>query len=101
LGALIVDRQLLKETRGSKPTFEKERLKLVSRQKMEVKQNDMKIAMQLDQKVSDQQVMLEKAGVPGFYVTNNSSEIRLQMHLLEFILRLSAMPLPQVSLDAY
>jgi len=56
----------------------------------------MKIAMQLDQKVSDQQVMLEKAGVPGFYVTNTPSEIRLQMYLLEFILKLSVLPLPVV-----
>jgi hypothetical protein len=39
--------------------------------------------------VSDQQVTLEKAGVPGFFVTNNPLDIKVQMYLLDFILRLS------------
>jgi hypothetical protein len=39
--------------------------------------------------VSDQQVTLEKAGVPGFFVTNNPLDVKLQMYLLDFILRLS------------
>jgi hypothetical protein len=39
--------------------------------------------------VSDQQVTLEKAGVPGFFVTNNPLDVKVQMHLLDFILRLS------------
>ena len=38
--------------------------------------------------MSDQQVVLEKAGVPGFYVTNNPIEIKVQVYLLAFILRL-------------
>ena len=48
----------------------------------------MKIILDLDQKVMDQQVTLEKAGVPGFFVTNNAQEIKMQMFLLEFIIRL-------------
>ncbi|XP_046553696.1 protein DGCR6-like [Haliotis rubra] len=60
----------------------------------ELKKKDMKVILDLDQKVMDQQVMLEKAGVPGFFVTNNRQEIRLQMYLLEFILRLSRMNIP-------
>lgn len=44
--------------------------------------------------VSDQQVTLEKAGVPGFFVTNKPIEIKVQMYLLDFILRLSNMNLP-------
>ncbi|GLG97121.1 Gonadal protein gdl [Gryllus bimaculatus] len=60
----------------------------------ELKQTDMKLVLQLDQKVSDQQVVLEKAGVPGFYVTNNPLEVQVQMHLLDFILRLSKMRMP-------
>ncbi|XP_071114435.1 protein DGCR6-like [Haliotis cracherodii] len=60
----------------------------------ELKKKDMKVILDLDQKVMDQQVMLEKAGVPGFFVTNNRQEIRLQMYLLEFILRLSRMNMP-------
>jgi len=57
----------------------------------ELKKHDMKLVLELDQKVSDQQVTLCKAAVPGFYVTNNSHEVRLQMHLLDFIQRLAGM----------
>lgn len=39
--------------------------------------------------MSEQQVTLEKTGVPGFHVTNNPNEVRLQMYILEFILRLN------------
>ena len=42
-----------------------------------------------DKQMSEQQVTLEKTGVPGFHVTNNPNEVRLQMYILEFILRLS------------
>ena len=64
-------------------------------------QEDMRLVTQLDQKVSDQQVRkvsdllstkyqvtLERAGVPGFYVTNNPTEVQVQMYLLEFIVRI-------------
>ena len=60
----------------------------------EVKKKDMKVIMDLDQKVMDQQVMLERAGLPGFFVTNNKQDIKLQMYLLEFINRLRYMDLP-------
>ena len=59
-----------------------------ARFKKELKQHDMKLVTQLDQKVSDQQVILERAGVPGFFVTNNPTEIQVQMHLLEFIVKI-------------
>lgn len=68
---------------------------------------DMKTILELDQivshrflsyllnnlsfvEVSDQQMTLERAGVPGFHVTNNPTEIRVQMYILEFIARLSS-----------
>uniref|UniRef100_A0A182SLR9 Gonadal protein gdl n=1 Tax=Anopheles maculatus TaxID=74869 RepID=A0A182SLR9_9DIPT len=54
-----------------------------------MKETDMKLVLHLDQKVKDQQSTLEKAGVPGFYVTDNPKEINIQMYLLDFILRLS------------
>lgn len=57
----------------------------------ELKRLDMKIIMLLDQKVMDQQVTLEKAGVPGFHVTNNPNEVHIQMYLLSFIMRLLLM----------
>lgn len=56
-----------------------------------LKETDQKLVLHLDQKVRDQQMTLEKAGVPGFYVTMIPREIKIQMHLLDFILRLSRM----------
>ncbi len=50
---------------------------------------DTNLVLELDQKVAEQQVTLENAGVPGFRVTNNPTEVRVQMHLLDFIRRLS------------
>jgi hypothetical protein len=54
----------------------------------ELRRFDMKAVMDLDQVVSEQQVTLEKTGVPGFHVTNNPTEVQLQMYILDFILRL-------------
>ncbi|XP_020798130.1 gonadal protein gdl [Drosophila serrata] len=54
-------------------------------------ESDKKIINILDQKVNDQQSTLQKAGVPGFYVTENPKEIKIQMFLLDFILRLSSL----------
>lgn len=67
---------------------------LNKKHKEELKQMDMKLVLQLDQKVADQQGILEKAGVPGFYVTNNPMEIQVQMRLCDFIIRLSKMDIP-------
>uniref|UniRef100_A0A7N8X2T6 DiGeorge syndrome critical region gene 6 n=2 Tax=Mastacembelus armatus TaxID=205130 RepID=A0A7N8X2T6_9TELE len=49
---------------------------------------DKKIVAEMDQKVIDQQNTLEKAGVPGFYITTNPQELTVQMNLLELILKL-------------
>uniref|UniRef100_A0A1A8IDP6 DiGeorge syndrome critical region gene 6 n=1 Tax=Nothobranchius kuhntae TaxID=321403 RepID=A0A1A8IDP6_NOTKU len=49
---------------------------------------DKKIVAEMDQKVIDQQNTLEKAGVPGFFVTTNPQELTMQMNLLELILKL-------------
>lgn len=54
-----------------------------------LRETDMKLIALLDQKVRDQQSTLNKAGVAGFYVTDNPKEIKIQMFLLDFILRLS------------
>ncbi|XP_011501152.1 PREDICTED: gonadal protein gdl [Ceratosolen solmsi marchali] len=76
---------------------EKESVKqsLFQKHREELKQQDMKLVMQLDQKVADQQSILEKAGVPGFYVTNNPMDIQVQMRLCDFIIRLSKMEVPR------
>lgn len=70
------------------------RASLDIKHKEELKQTDMQLVMQLDQKVADQQSILEKAGVPGFYITNNPLEIQVQMRLCDFIIRLSKMEIP-------
>lgn len=62
-------------------------MKIKHRKKM--KETDQKLVLHLDAKVQDQQKTLEQAGVPGFYVTENPKEIKIQMHLIDFILRLS------------
>lgn len=68
--------------------------RLIAIQKESLKQFDMSLVLQLDQKVADQQQILEQAGVPGFYVTTSALEVKVQMHLLDFILRLSSMTIP-------
>ncbi|XP_024084368.1 gonadal protein gdl isoform X2 [Cimex lectularius] len=62
--------------------------------KIELKEFDKKSIQQLDEKLHDQQRFLEKAGVPGFEVTDNPMQIQVQIRLLDFILRLSRMDLP-------
>ncbi|CAD7005033.1 gonadal protein gdl [Ceratitis capitata] len=56
-----------------------------------MRETDMKLIALLDQKVKDQQSTLNKAGIAGFYVTENPREIKIQMFLLDFIIRLSRM----------
>jgi hypothetical protein len=57
------------------------------RSEEELHRFDMKVVMDLDQVVSEQQVTLEKTGVAGFHVTNNPIEIQIQMYILNFIFR--------------
>lgn len=75
-----------KKTAGSNTECEREQI--LANHGVELKQADMNLILQLDQLVADQQSALEKAGVPGFYTTTNPQEIRVQMYLLEFILKL-------------
>ncbi|XP_037577917.1 protein DGCR6-like [Dermacentor silvarum] len=83
---------------GQSPDFidmaqEKETKALDQMHKDELTRVDMRIITQLDQLVSEQQVVLEKAGVPGFFVTNSPMEISIQMQLLMFITRVADSPL--------
>ena len=45
---------------------------------------DKKIVAEIDQKVIDQQNTLEKAGVPGFYITTNP-QVNLQTCLVTVV----------------
>ncbi|XP_062890381.1 protein DGCR6 isoform X2 [Mobula hypostoma] len=69
-------------------TQQRELEALDQRVKEEQRMMDEKIVLELDQKVIDQQNTLEKAGVPGFYITTNPQELTLQMNLLELILKM-------------
>ncbi|KAK6639271.1 hypothetical protein RUM43_007543 [Polyplax serrata] len=53
----------------------------------EMKNFDMRIISNLDQKVTEQQMVLETIELPSFRVTNNALEIQVQMCLLDFIIR--------------
>lgn len=70
------------------------RAAMAAKHKKQLVDVDMKLVKQLDQKVAEQQETLQKAGFPGFHVTTNSTEIKVQMFLLDFILRLSKMDVP-------
>lgn len=51
---------------------------------------DQKLVLELDQLMSDQQATLQRAGLPFFYITNDPEDIRLQMYVLGFIMKLAA-----------
>ncbi|XP_019872764.1 gonadal protein gdl [Aethina tumida] len=88
------EQEILKTYENDRDRKIEELQKFMVRQKEDLKKFDMNLVLQLDQKVSDQQQILEQAGVPGFYVTSTPIEIKVQMHLLDFLLRLSKMTIP-------
>jgi hypothetical protein len=56
---------------------------------------DLKILNELDKKVTEQQDTMKKAGVPGFYLTNDPVDLKIQMYIFEFIQNLGSMNLPK------
>lgn len=84
--SLVVNRRAA-ETLKLKQEKELEELKKF--QEEELNRIDMKIILELDQVVSDQQNTLDRAGVPGFILSNKEVDIKLQMYLLGFISELS------------
>eukprot|EP00094_Tigriopus_californicus_P009943 TCALIF_09588-PA protein Name:"Similar to gdl Gonadal protein gdl (Drosophila melanogaster)" AED:0.15 eAED:0.18 QI:0/0/0/1/1/1/3/0/158 len=68
--------------------LDREKAQLEARLEREMRLFDCDIVQAMDQKVLDQQMTLEKAGVPGFYVTNNPKDIQVQMYLIQFMARL-------------
>lgn len=90
----VQEQEILKQYEHDTNKKIEELQKFMLQQKEDLKTFDMNLVLQLDQKVADQQEILEKAGVPGFYITTNPLEIKVQMHLLDFLLRLSRMPIP-------
>ncbi|XP_066963647.1 protein DGCR6 [Macrobrachium rosenbergii] len=53
-----------------------------------------RIQQLLDQKVIEQQSTLQQVGVPGFHETDNPVEIRVQMYIMEFIVKLGGIKVP-------
>ncbi|PAA50449.1 hypothetical protein BOX15_Mlig001402g1 [Macrostomum lignano] len=92
---VAVGRQRTAEERRVRQIHERQTIELERTQADRLKKFDMKIIMELDQKVLTQQSTLEKSGVPGFFVTNSPNDIRTQMILMDFIMRLSQKKPPQ------
>lgn len=90
----IEEQDLLKEYENNSEKKIEVLQKFMIQQKEDLKEFDMKLVLELDKKVADQQKILEQAGVTGFYYTTNPIEIKVQMHLLDFLLRLSQMQMP-------
>ncbi|XP_022082107.1 protein DGCR6-like isoform X2 [Acanthaster planci] len=72
-------------------TNQKEKQALETRLEDEIRKFDERIVLELDHRVAEQQMTLEKAGVAGFFTTSKPEEVRLQMYLLEIIRKLSKM----------
>lgn len=94
---LEIVRMLVEVQHATEKHLFQQRLHFTSQQKgghnsdkvsAERREHDMKLIKQLDAKVSEQQATLERAGVPGFFVTNNPTEVQVQMYLLDFIIRI-------------
>ena len=61
---------------------------MLKAQQNELENFDISTILRLDQKVTEQQVTLEQAGVAGFYATKNPTDIKVQMILIDFICQL-------------
>ena len=66
----------------------KEQEEMVKSHQNELENQDISTILKLDHKVTEQQLTLEQAGVAGFYVTKNPTDIKVQMTLLDFICQL-------------
>lgn len=44
--------------------------------------------------VAEQQTTMQQVGVPGFHQTQNPKELKVQMYILEFIVRIAGIKLP-------
>ncbi|XP_041462248.1 protein DGCR6-like [Lytechinus variegatus] len=78
-----------------KATNEKEKEALDKKIFEEAKRMDERILIELDTCAAEQQTTLEKAGVPGFRRTHDSTECKLQMYILEFITKLHRMEMAE------
>ncbi|XP_078492824.1 protein DGCR6-like [Ciona intestinalis] len=88
-----LNRDQREDTRTCKPhnkqimqhKHEKQKVDLNERLKKELHDLDKRLLVELDQKVMMQQTTLQAAGVPGFFVTMDSKDLKLQMVILKLI----------------
>lgn len=77
------------------PRLHKDQLsELDARHAQEVSSCHERIQQLLDQKVLEQQSTLQQVGVPGFHETDSPIEIKVQMYIMEFIVKLGAIKVP-------
>lgn len=76
-----------------KGNHEKEKAELDTKLREELRLTDQKVILELDQLVTDQQSTMQQAAVPLFTVTNDATEIQVQMHVLNFIQKLAQLPM--------
>lgn len=69
---------------------EEEKTMFQQRAEKELNSLDQRLVLELDRQTSDQQATLQRAGLPFFFITNEPEDIKLQMYVLSFIIRLSA-----------
>merc|ERR1711915_760467 len=76
------------------PPLHKEQVEsLKATQEKETESNLQFILQTLDEKVTEQQTTLEKVGVPGFFVTKNPSDVKVQMYLIHLIIKVGDLSL--------
>ncbi|CAL8070553.1 unnamed protein product [Calicophoron daubneyi] len=73
---------------------EQERQHLNKRQANAFRSMTSHIVHAMDGRVIEQQTALEQAGLPMFFATTNPQLIRVQMRMLDWIMRLARRPLP-------
>ncbi|XP_042864713.1 protein DGCR6-like isoform X1 [Penaeus japonicus] len=77
------------------PRLHQEQLsQLEARHAQEMSTMHVRILQLLDQKVTEQQSTLQQVGVPGFHETENPVEIKIQMYIMDFIVKIGGIKIP-------
>ncbi|KAF2346869.1 Gonadal family [Trinorchestia longiramus] len=66
-----------------------EERQLLLRHSVELSNCNADVLRVIDQKVAEQQSTLQQVGVPGFFVTTHPMDVRVQMYILGFIMKIS------------
>ncbi|XP_064079370.1 protein DGCR6-like [Macrobrachium nipponense] len=92
---LAAERQGKAHVASRLPRLHKEQLtELEARHSKDISGCHGRIQQLLDQKVIEQQSTLQQVGVPGFHETDNPIEIKVQMYIMNFIVKLGGIKVP-------